>query len=146
MPGRRRPNAVAISVDVDEIGRPLRAALWGARDCALKLGRFLDGLGLDPEGCGSLGEVDVRIAEIAGHVAAGLELAAAIVPDAVALVVVALVVEHDIHDRRPVARLCPQRLRTTEQEAAVAHDPYHRLVRARELPSQGCRPAPAAHG
>src|SRR4029453_18086669 len=63
--------------------------------------RLLDPLALDAERFGGLGVVDVGVAEIAGHVAAALELAAAVMPDAIALVVVAVVVEHGIDDRGP---------------------------------------------
>src|SRR6266536_1749911 len=95
-------NAVAIGVDVQEIGASVRGCALGALDRAFELVRLLDHLALDAERFGGLGVVDVGVAEIAGHVAAALELAAAVMPDAIALVVVAAVVEHDIDDRRLV--------------------------------------------
>src|SRR5205085_7360341 len=76
---------------------------------------------------------------------AGLELPPTEMPDAVALVVVTLVVEHDVHDRCLVARLRPQRLRTAEQEAAVADDGDHRLIWARKLHAKARRQSPSEH-
>src|SRR5262249_24705175 len=101
------------------------------RDRVLELAGLLYDLALDAEGVGGLGVIDVGAAEIAGHVAAGLELPPAVVPDAIALVVVAVIVEHDVHDRRLVARLRPQRLRTGEAEAAVADHGHDWQVGAR---------------
>src|SRR5215510_15156309 len=89
------------------------------------------------------GVVDVGAAEIAGHVAAGLELPAAVMPDAVAFVVVAVIVEHDVDDRRLVARLGPQRLRAGEAEAAVADDRDHGHVWPCELGAERRRQAPS---
>src|SRR5262249_52049064 len=111
MPARGRAHAVAIGVDVQEVGPSVRGRAFGALDRAFELVRLFHHLAFDAEGLSSLGVVDVRAAEVAGHVAAGLELPAAVVPDAVALVVVAVIVEHDVDDRRLVARLGPQRLR-----------------------------------
>src|SRR5262245_40284799 len=100
MPCARGPNAVALGVDVEEVRPPVGDDALGAQD----RGPDLAGLGNDfafhPEGARSLGVVDVRTADVAGHVAPSLELTAAETPDAVALVVVAPVVEHDVHHRR----------------------------------------------
>ncbi len=63
MPGRGRADAVALGVDVEQIGPPVRDRLLGARDRALELRRLLDGLALDPEGRRGLGVIDVGIAE-----------------------------------------------------------------------------------
>src|SRR5712664_2342281 len=98
MPARGRADAVAIGVDVQQIRPSLRGRALGALDRAFELVRLLDHLALDAESLRGLGVVDVGAAEIAGQVAAGLELAAAVMPDAVALVVVAVVVEHDVDD------------------------------------------------
>src|SRR5262245_58731568 len=97
MPARGCADAVAIGVDVQEIGPSVRGRALGALDRAFELVRLLDHLALDAEGLGSLGVVDVGAAEIAGHVAAGLELPAAVMPDAIALVVVAVIVEHRVY-------------------------------------------------
>src|SRR5437762_342237 len=111
MPGRGRADAVPPGIDLQKIRPPIGSRFLRPRERVLELARLLDGLGLDAERLRGLGEIDVRVAVVAGHVAAALELAAAEMPDAVALVVVALVVEHDVDDRRAVARLAPQRLR-----------------------------------
>src|SRR5207247_3856926 len=95
------------------------------------------------ERLGGLAVVDVRAPEVAGHVAAGLELPADVMPDAVALVVVAVIVEHDVDDRRLVARLGPQRLRAGEAEAAVADDRNHGHIRPGELGAERRRQAPS---
>src|SRR5262249_18652240 len=51
----------------------------------------------------------------------------------------------DVHDRRLVARLCPERLRTAEQEAAVTDDGDHGLIGTRKLYAKaGCQ-APSEH-
>src|SRR5262249_49852825 len=125
MPARRRADAVAGGVHVEKIGPAVRGRAFGARERGFELVRLLDHLALDAEGLGGLGVIDVGAAEIAGHVAAALELAAAVMPDAIALVVVAVIVEHDVDDRRLVARLRPQGLRAGEAEAAVADDRHH---------------------
>src|SRR5215471_8619875 len=117
MPCAGSADAVALGVDVEEIGPPVGDDALGAQNCRLDVARFFDHFALDPEGAGSLGIVYVRAADVAGHVAPGLELPAAVMPDAVALVVVAPVVEHDVHHRRVVARLTPERLRAREAEA-----------------------------
>src|SRR5262249_53966517 len=121
-------------------GRPL-----GGLHRAFELVRLFHPLALDAERLGGLGVVDVGAAEIAGHVAAGLELPAAVMPDAVALVVVAVIVEHDVDDRCLVARLGPQRLRAGEAEAAVADDGNHGHVRPCELGAERRRQAPSQH-
>src|SRR6476661_7143185 len=128
MPGRYRADSVAPGVDVEEIRSSFGDRAPAARHRVLERARLLHDLALDAEGLRRLGVVDIRIAEIAGHVAAGLELAAAVVPDAVALVVVAVVVQHDVEHRRLVARLTPQRLGSAEAETAVAHDGDHRQI------------------
>src|SRR4249920_3655750 len=125
MPSGGRPDAIPIGIDIEKVWPPLSGCALGALDRALELPGFLDVLGFNPERYRGLGVVDIRIAEIARHVTAGLELAAAEVPDSIALIVVALVVEHDVHDRRLVARLRPQRLWTAEQETAVTNDRDH---------------------
>ena len=76
---------------------------------------------------------------------AGLELPPGRVPDAIALVVVAVIVEHDDGDRRLVARHAPQRLRAGEAEAAVADHRHHRHVGPRQLDAERRRHAPAQH-
>src|SRR6516225_7855681 len=145
MPARGRADAVAIGVDVQEIGPSVRGRALGALDRAFELVRLFHHLALDAKRLGGLGVVDVGAAEIAGHVAAGLELPAAVMPDAVALVVVAVIVEHDVDDRRLVARLGPQRLRAGEAEAAVADDGNHGHIRPRELGAERRRQAPSQH-
>src|SRR3984957_14516068 len=122
MPGRLGADAAAPRVHVEQIGPPLGDRTLSAPDRVLELVRLLDDFALDPEGAGRLGVIDVGIAEVAGHVAAGVELASGEMPDAIALVVVAVVVEHDVEHRRLVARHAPQRLRAAEAEAAVADD------------------------
>src|SRR5215831_18316924 len=117
MPIGCRAQTVAPSVDVEQIRPAVGDHALRARDGVLELARLLDHLAFDAERTGGLGVVDVGTAEIAGHVAAGLELPSAVVPDAIALVVVAVIVEHDVHDRRLVTRLGPQRLWTGEAEA-----------------------------
>src|SRR5262249_56543649 len=74
MPARGRADAVAIGMDVQEIGPSIRGRALGAFDRAVELVRLFHHLALDAERLGSLGVVDVRAAEVAGHVAAGLEL------------------------------------------------------------------------
>src|SRR5437660_4200497 len=143
MPARGRADAVAIGVDVQEIGPSVRGRALGALDRAFELVRLFNHLALDAERLGGLGVVDVRAPEVAGHVAAGLELPAAVMPDAVALVVVAVIVEHDVDDRRLVARLGPQRLRAGEAEAAVADDRNHGHIRPGELGAERRRQAPS---
>src|SRR5258708_1736440 len=143
MPGAGSPDAVALGVYIEEIGPPVSDDALGAQDRGPDLAGLGDDFALHPEGAGCLDVVHIRAADVAGHVAPGLELAAAEAPDAVALVVVASVVEHDVHHRRPVARLTPQRLRTREAEAAVAHHGNHRLVGPRQPDHAGRRHAPA---
>src|SRR5204862_8072117 len=84
-----------------------------------------------------------RAADVAGHVAAGLELSAAEMPDAVSLVVVTLVVEYDVDHGCLVARLAPERLRTAEAEAAVTDHGDHGLIRSRELHPESGRHSPS---
>src|SRR4051812_12254003 len=122
MPGGGRPDTITIGIDIEEVWPPASDRALGALDRGLELPGFLDVLGFHTESNRGLGVVDIGAAEITGHVAAGLELAAAEVPDSIALIVVALVVEHDVHDRRFVARLRPQRLWTAEQETSVTDD------------------------
>ena len=118
---------------------------FGAGKRAFEVARLFYGFALDAEGAGRLGVIDVRIAVVAGHVAGGLELPAGRVPDAIALVVVAVIVEHDDGDRRLVARHAPQRLRAGEAEAAVADHGHHRHVGPRQLHAECRRHAPAQH-
>src|SRR5499426_3892903 len=120
MPGRGCADAVAVGMDVEKVGAAVGNGALGAADGILELARLLDDLALDAERLGCLGVVDVGAAEIASHVAAGFELPPAVVPDAIALVVVAVVVEHDVHDRRLVARLRPQWLRPREAKTSIA--------------------------
>src|SRR5262249_23121553 len=145
MPARGRADAVAIGVDVQQIGPSVRGRALGTLDRALELVRLFHHLALNAEGFRGLGVVDVGAAEIAGHVAPGLDLPAAVMPDAVALVVVAVIVEHDVDDRRLVARLGPQRLRAGEAKAAVADDRNHGHVRSCELGAERRRQAPSQH-
>src|SRR5260221_3234620 len=133
MPGGGRSKAVTVSVDIEEIGPAFCDRALGTINRRLELRGLLDAFSFHPEAHGDLGVVDIGTAEIAGHIATGLELAPAKMPDTIALVVVALVVEHNVHDRRLVARLRPERLRTAEQEAAVADDRDHRLIGTRKL-------------
>src|SRR5258707_1359545 len=121
------------------------ARALGALDRAFELVRLFHHLALDAKRLGGLGVVDVGAAEIAGHVAAGLELPAAVMPDTIALVVVAVIVEHDVDDRRLVARLGPQRLRAGEAEAAVADDRNHGHIRPGKLGAERRRQAPSQH-
>src|SRR6478736_3390009 len=88
MPGGDCAQAVAVGVDVEEIGAAVGDRALGARDGAVELARLLDDLGLDAERLRRFGIVDVRAAEITGHVAAGPELSAAVMPDPVALIVI----------------------------------------------------------
>src|SRR5262245_51859314 len=112
MPSGGSADAIAIGVDVEEVGPAVGGRALAALYRGFELVRLLDHLALDAECLRRLGIVDVGAADIAGHVAAGLELSSAVVPDAIALVVVAVIVEHDVEHRRLVARLRPQRLRT----------------------------------
>src|SRR5215468_4266288 len=120
MPGAGRADSVALGMDVEEIGPPIGDDALGAQNRGLDLAGFFDDLALDPERAGGLGVVNVRTADIAGHVAPGRELPSTVMPDAIALVVVTPVVEHEVHHRRVVARLAPQRLWARKTEAAVA--------------------------
>src|SRR5207248_7124904 len=62
-----------------------------------------------------------------------------------ALVVVALVVEHEVDDRRLVTRLAPQGLRSGKTEAAVPDRRHHGLIRPRKLYAEAGRHAPSEH-
>src|SRR5262249_33185027 len=135
--------AVALGVDVKEIGPPVGDDALGAQNRGLDLAGFFDDLALDPERAGGLCVIDVRAADIAGHVAPGRELPSTVMPDAIALVVVTPVVEHAFHPRRGVARLAPQGLRAREAEAAVADHGNARLVGPRQLDAERRRHAPA---
>src|ERR1700722_11390949 len=110
MPFRHRAKAFTLDVDVEEIGPALHRRGPGARERAFEIARLLDGFTLDAEGACRLGEIHVGIAVVTSHVAGGLELSAGRIPDAIALVVVAVIVEHDDGDWRLVARHAPQRL------------------------------------
>src|SRR5262249_6848736 len=145
MPGRHGAEPVAPGINVEQVGPAFLRRRLRPFDRALERVRLLDGLRLHPERHRGLGVIDVRAAVIAGHVAAGPELLAGEVPYAVALVVVALVVQHDVHHRRAVARLAPQGLRPGEAEAAIADDRDHWLVRPRKLDAEPCRHTPAEH-
>src|SRR5260370_38807701 len=102
MPGGRRPDTVAPGVNIQQIGPPFDGRALGPVERWPDLRRLGDGLAVDPEGRGRLGEVHIRVAVVAGHVAAGLELPAGAVPNPVPLIVVAAVVYDDDRDPRLV--------------------------------------------
>src|SRR5712691_1189932 len=138
MPGRRGADAVALDMDVEQIGPALDVGALRAIERAFDLRGFLHNLALDAERLRCLGEIDIGVAVVAGHVASLLELrSAAVGPYAVSLVVVAAVVVDDGRDRRAVARHAPQRLRAPEHHGAVAEDRDYRPVRPRELGAEG---------
>src|SRR3954463_9635727 len=144
MAGGDRAPAVAVGVNIEQIGAAVGDHALGAPDRAFELARLLHHLGLDAERLRRLGVIDVGAAEIAGHVAAGLELLAAVVPDPIALVVVAMIVEHDIHDRGLVAGLGPERLGAGKAEAAVADtETMGRSGRASLAPNAAASPQPS---
>src|ERR1700682_6278854 len=143
MPFRHRTNSFALDMNVEEIWPPLDRRGFGAGECALKLARLFDGFAFDAESARSLGEIHVGIAVIAGHVARGLELPAGRVPDAIALVVVAVIVEHDDGHWRLVARHAPYRLRAGETETAVPTHRPPRHVGPRQFDAERRRHAPA---
>src|SRR5277367_1895844 len=128
MPFGHRTEPFALDVNIEEIGSSFYHGTLGAIECALECRRLLDRLTLDAECARGLHIIHVGIAKVASHVSAGLELPAGAVPNAIALVVVAVVVEHDHGDRRLVPRHGPQRLRPAEAEAAVTNDGNHRDV------------------
>src|SRR3990172_3539901 len=74
---------------------------------------------------------------------AGLKLPAPLPPNAVALVVIALVIHDDDRHRGAVARKAPQRLRPAEQERSIANNRNHRQIRLRQLDAERSRQSPA---
>src|SRR5580700_2829699 len=143
MPFRHRAQAFALDVNVEQIRPAFDRRGFGTGERAFEIARLLDGFAFDAERARRLGEIDVGIAVVAGHVARGLELPAGRIPDAIALVVVAVIVEYDDGDRRLVARHAPQRLRAGEAEAAVADHGDHRHVGPRQFYAERRRHAPA---
>src|ERR1700739_261151 len=121
-------------MDVEQIRPPVVIRLLRPPKSGLQVVRIGHHLAFDAEGLRRLGEIDVRAAVIAGHVLAGLELLTGDErPTAIALVVVALVVDDDVGDRRLIARLAPQRLRTAEQATAVADAGEYWTIGLRQL-------------
>src|ERR1700736_3900855 len=88
MPSGGGADAVAACMDIQEIGAPIDIRPPGAVQRRAYLRRLRDDLTFDPEGRSGLGEVHIRVAVVAGHVAAGLELPAGAVPNPVALIIV----------------------------------------------------------
>src|SRR3984957_18792275 len=119
MPFRHRAKAFAFDVNVEEVRPAFDGRGLGAGERAFEIARLFDGFAFDAERACGFGKIDVRIPVVAGHVARGIELPAGRVPDAIALVVVTVIIEHDDGDRRLVARHAPQRLRAGETKTAV---------------------------
>src|SRR6476620_7290026 len=121
IPLRCGPRSIALHVNVEQVWPPVGIGAQCTPERSFNTGRVLDALGLDAEGLRCLGDINVGAAVVAGHVASGFGLRAADErPDAVALVVVAHVVENDVGDRRAIASLAPKRLRSTKRERPVA--------------------------
>src|SRR6202044_2962349 len=100
MPFRHRAKTFALDVNVEEIWPALHRRGFGARERVFEIARLLDGFAFDAERACGFGKIDVGIAVVTRHVARGVELPAGRIPDAIALVVVAVIVEHDDGDRR----------------------------------------------
>src|SRR5579864_293932 len=134
IPGRGSAHAIAVDMNVEEIGPALDIGALCALQRRLDAVRIGNDFAFDAESLRRFREIDIRAAIVASHVLAGLELLAGDErPDAIALVIVATVVDDDVGDRRLVARLAPQRLRPAEHAAAIANAGHDRAIRTREL-------------
>src|SRR5437899_11405654 len=118
-PRRVCADTVPLDVHIEQVRPAIGRRAFGALEGRFELRGFGHDFAFDAETRSELRIVDVRIAEVAGHIAAGLELASADIPDAVAFVVVTAIVANDERDRRLVTGVAPERLRAGKQECAV---------------------------
>src|ERR1700721_633124 len=87
-PFRPRAHSFAFDVNVEQVMPAFDGRHIGAPERVFDRSRFLDCFTFDAERARGLGELHVRIALVAGHVARGFELPSGRIPDAVTLIIV----------------------------------------------------------
>ena len=124
---------MARSVQVHQIRAAIYICALGSLERWPQRGRVGDCLALHAESGGNLCVVDIRVTQVADHVATGLELKPAFAVHPGPFYVIAVVVPDNASPRCVVAGHTPQPLRAAEQESAIAHHGHHRPVRLCQL-------------
>src|SRR2546427_4188967 len=143
MPCRRCANAVPLDMHVQQVRPAVCRRTLRTFQRRLKLRRLGNNFSFYTESRCQLRIIDVWISEVAGHVAAGLELPSADVPDAVAFIIVGAVIANDDGDRCLVPGITPERLRAGKEECAVPDYRHNRQVGMCQFYTESCRQSPS---